>query len=45
MRRLRRALGELDEHVGQRMLAVTANIYSHVLPDDVELVYSGLFAR
>jgi integrase len=32
----------IGEHVGQRNLAVTANTYSHVLPDEVELDYAVL---
>ena len=32
----------IGEHVGQRNLAVTANTYSHVLADEVELDYGGL---
>jgi integrase len=34
----------IGEHVGQRNLAVTANTYSHVLSDEVELDYAGLVA-
>lgn len=32
----------IGEHVGQRNLAVTANTYSHVLADEVELDYAGM---
>jgi integrase len=32
----------IGEHVGQRNLAVTANTYSHVLPDEAELDYAHL---
>jgi integrase len=32
----------IGEHIGQRNLAVTANTYSHVLADEVELDYAGL---
>jgi integrase len=32
----------IGEQVGQRNLAVTANTYSHVLPDEAELDYAGL---
>jgi integrase len=32
----------IGEQVGQRDLAVTANTYSHVLPDEAELDYAGL---
>jgi integrase len=32
----------IGEHVGQRHLAVTANVYSHVLADEVELNYANL---
>ena len=32
----------IGEQVGQRNLAVTANVYSHVLADERELNYSGL---
>jgi integrase len=35
----------IGEHVGQRNLAVTANTYSHVLPDEVELDYEALLER
>ncbi len=34
----------IGEHVGQRNLAVTANTYSHVLADEVELDYARLVA-
>ena len=34
----------IGEHVGQRNLAVTANIYSHVLVDEAELDYATLLA-
>jgi integrase len=34
----------IGEHVGQRNLAVTANTYSHVLADEVELDYAELLA-
>jgi len=34
----------IGEHVGQRNLAVTANVYSHVLADEVELDYANLLA-
>jgi len=34
----------IGEHVGQRNLAVTANTYSHVLADEVELNYATLVA-
>jgi integrase len=34
----------IGEHVGQRNLAVTANTYSHVLPDEAELDYAALLA-
>jgi hypothetical protein len=30
----------IGEHVGQRNLAVTANTYTHVLADEVELDYA-----
>jgi integrase len=32
----------IGEHVGQRNLAVTANTYSHVLSDEIELDYAEL---
>lgn len=32
----------IGEHVGQRNLAVTANTYTHVLPDETELDYSAV---
>jgi integrase len=32
----------IGEHVGQRNLAVTANTYSHVLPDEAELGDAGM---
>jgi integrase len=32
----------IGEHVGQRNLAVTANTYTHVLADEVDLDYSKL---
>jgi len=32
----------IGEWVGQRNLAVTANTYTHVLTDEVELDYEGL---
>jgi integrase len=32
----------IGEHVGQRNLAVTANTYTHVLADEVELDYAGI---
>jgi integrase len=35
----------IGEHVGQRNLAVTANTYSHVLPDEAELDYADLLGR
>lgn len=35
----------IGEHVGQRNLAVTANTYSHVLPDEVELDYLVLLGQ
>lgn len=35
----------IGEHVGQRDLAVTANTYTHVLADEVELDYAGLLTR
>ena len=35
----------IGEHVGQRNLAVTANTYSHVLPDEAELDYANLLGR
>ena len=34
----------IGEHVGQRNLAVTANVYSDVLADEVELDYANLLA-
>jgi hypothetical protein len=34
----------IGEHVGQRNLAVTANTYTHVLADEVELDYAELLA-
>jgi hypothetical protein len=34
----------IGEHVGQRDLAVTANVYSHVLADEAELDYANLLA-
>jgi hypothetical protein len=34
----------IGEHVGQRNLAVTANTYTHVLPDETELNYATLVA-
>jgi integrase len=34
----------IGEHVGQRNLAVTANTYTHVLADEVELDYERLVA-
>jgi hypothetical protein len=38
----RRPRARIGEFVGQRNLAVTANTYSHVLPDEVELDYAVL---
>jgi integrase len=35
----------IGEHVGQRNLAVTANTYSHVLADEVELDYTSLLCH
>ena len=35
----------IGEHIGQRNLAVTANIYSHVLIDETELDYENLLER
>jgi integrase len=35
----------IGEHVGQRNLAVTANTYTHVLADEVELDYSELLTQ
>jgi integrase len=35
----------IGEFVGQRNLATTANVYSHVMPDDTELDYAGLLAE
>ncbi len=35
----------IGEHVGQRDLAVTANTYTHVLPDEHELDYAELLGR
>jgi integrase len=32
----------IGEHVGQRNLAVTANVYSHVVADEAELDYGAL---
>jgi integrase len=32
----------IGEHVGQRNLAVTANVYTHVLTDETELAYVDL---
>jgi integrase len=34
----------IGEHVGQRNLATTANTYSHVMSDEVELDYSSLLS-
>jgi integrase len=34
----------IGEQVGQRNLAVTANVYSHVLTDERELDYAGMLA-
>ncbi|HEX3237050.1 MAG TPA: hypothetical protein VHQ99_01450 [Gaiellaceae bacterium] len=34
----------IGEHVGQRNLAVTANTYTHVLPDETELDYEEVLA-
>lgn len=34
----------IGEHVGQRNLAVTANTYSHVLPDERELDYAVMLS-
>jgi integrase len=34
----------IGEFVGQRNLSVTANTYSHVLPDETEVDYSALLA-
>jgi hypothetical protein len=31
-----------SQQVGQRNLAVTANVYSHVLTDETELDYAGM---
>jgi hypothetical protein len=33
------------EHVGQRLVWVTADTYSHVLVDEAELDYAGLLGR
>ena len=35
----------IGEAVGQRNLAVTANVYSHVLADETELDYAAVLAR
>jgi integrase len=35
----------IGEYVGQRDLAVTANVYTHVLIDETELDYGSLLAR
>src|SRR5262249_20059755 len=35
----------IGELVGHSNLAVTANIYTHVLTDERDLDYAGLFAR
>jgi integrase len=35
----------IGEHVGQRNLAVTANTYTHVLADEVELDYTAMVSR
>jgi len=32
----------IGEHVGQRNLAVTANVYTHVLSDETEIPYDTL---
>jgi hypothetical protein len=32
----------IGEHVGQRNLAVTANTYTHVLVDEIEIDYAAL---
>ena len=34
----------IGEHVGQRDLAVTANTYTHVMSDELELDYESLLA-
>jgi integrase len=34
----------IGEHVGQRDLSVTANVYTHVMLDEAELDYEGLLA-
>jgi integrase len=34
----------IGEFVGQRNLAVTANTYTHVLPDETEVAYGELLA-
>lgn len=34
----------IGEQVGQRNLAVTANVYSHVLTDEAELDYGRMLA-
>ena len=39
LRQLRRRIGQ---HVGQRDLAVTANTYTHVMSDEVELDYAAM---
>ena len=35
----------IGEHVGQRSLAVTADTYTHVLADEIELDYGALLAE
>ena len=39
-----RSWARIGEWVGQRNLAVTANTYTHVLPDETELDYAALLA-
>jgi hypothetical protein len=36
--------GRIGEFVGQRSLSVTADTYSHVLPDETEVDYAPLLA-
>jgi hypothetical protein len=38
-------LVRIGEQVGQKDLAVTANIYSHVMLDDGEVDYAALLLR
>ena len=38
-------MARIGEQVGQRDLAVTANTYTHVLADEIELDYGDLLGR